>query len=379
MFLFYAALQNRMLRFVHYHIKSHRHEEGLLAKKMIQILIMVIAVLIGYPILFAKAQNDSLVVPSPFLQRPPEGIIVDDRIQEIRIEGAQRIEDTTILSYLQVVQGDRFDLEKLDASLKALFETGLFVDVVLRRQGNTLIIEVLENRVIDRVVFEGNDLLSDEDLSTDVQIAPLTVYTQTLVQNTVQRILDLYLQRNRFLATVQPMIIQLEQNRVDLIFVIDEGPRTSIARINFIGNHIYSDSTLRSELLTRESAWWRILSVSDTYDPDQLALDTASLQQFYLTRGYADFQVLQIFSMLSLDHRDFFITIVIEEGLRYKVGSVELITTLYNLDLDSLRDELTTEQGDWYNADDIEDSINALNEAIRAHTLFFQVIPSSHP
>ncbi len=157
-------------------------------------------------------------------------------IADIRIEGIQRVEPETVRSYLLLQPGDPLDPDRIDHSLKALFATGLFADVKLDREGNTLVVRVVENPIINRIAFEGNSKLSDKDLNGEIQLRPRVVYTRTRVQNDVKRILDLYRRHGRFAATVDPKVIQLSENRVDLVFEINEGPSTGVRSINFVGN-----------------------------------------------------------------------------------------------------------------------------------------------
>ena len=155
-------------------------------------------------------------------------------IREIRIEGIQRIEPETIRSYMRVNPGDRFDPVRLDRSLKNLFSTGLFADVTLRQEGETLVVSVVENPIVNRIAFEGNKRLDDEALATEITLRPRVVFTRTKVQGDVQRLLEIYRRSGRYAATVEPKVINLEQNRVDLVFEIKEGPLTTIESINFI-------------------------------------------------------------------------------------------------------------------------------------------------
>ena len=240
------------------------------------------------------------------------------KISEIRIEGAQRVEPETVRSYLAVQPGDPFDTERVDKSLKALFATGLFADVTLRREGNALIVHVVENPIINRIAFEGNRKLSDETLNQEVQLKPRTVYTRTKVQSDVKRILDLYRRHGRFGATVEPKVIQLSENRVDLVFEINEGEFTGIRGINFIGNEKFSESKLRGVIQTKESRWYRFLSTDDTYDPDRLTYDRELLRKFYLTEGYADFRVVSAVAELTPDRDGFIVTFTLDEGERYR-------------------------------------------------------------
>ena len=285
-------------------------------------------------------------------------------VQQIRIEGTQRIDPETVHSYLLIKPGDEADADRLDRSLKALFATGLFADVTLRQDGGTLVVRVVENPIINRIAFEGNRRINEEQLLAEVQLRPRVVYTRTKVQNDVKRMLDLYRRSGRFAATVEPKVIQLPQNRVDLVFEINEGQITSVQRINFVGNQQFSDGRLREVVQTRESRWWRILSTDDTYDPDRLSFDRELLRKFYLANGYADFRVVSAVAELTPDREGFFITFTIEEGERYKFGTIDVVSRLRDLNVDDLRKKVTTEAGAWYDADKVEQSITALTDAV---------------
>ena len=293
-----------------------------------------------------------------------QSIFAGGTIEEIRIEGSQRIEPESVRSYMGVTPGDSFDAVKLDRGLKALFDTGLFADVTFRREGDTLVVSIVENPIINRLAFEGNRKIDDETLEAETELRPRIVYTRTKVQNDVKRILDLYRRSGRFAAVVEPKVIQLEQNRVDLVFEIDEGPTTGIKSINFIGNREFSDSSLRGQIVTQESAFWRIFSATDTYDPDRLSFDRELLRRFYLREGYADFRVVSAIAELTPDREGFILTFTVEEGERYTFGKIDVITSLRNLDPNVLRSRVVTEEGETYNADEIEESITVLTEAV---------------
>jgi len=293
-----------------------------------------------------------------------QSISSGDPIQEIRIEGNQRIEPETVRSYMQVNPGDPFDAQRIDQALKNLFATGLFADVNFRRDGNALVVAVTENPIINKLAFEGNQRLDDEALQQEVQLRPRVVYTQARVQADVKRILDLYRRSGRFAATVEPKIINLDQNRVNLVFEINEGEVTEVRRIDFVGNKVFSDSDLRDEIITQEYAFYRFLSTTDTYDPDRLTLDKEALRKFYLAEGYADFRVVSAVAELSPDQEAFFITITVEEGERYTFGTIDIKTTLKDLDPESLRDAVETDEGDWYNADLVDESVQAISDRV---------------
>jgi outer membrane protein insertion porin family len=314
-------------------------------------LLLALAILpLGFASSVAVAQDQSVV----------EG----GTIESIRIEGTQRIENETVLSYFGIRTGDVFDPERIDTGLKKLFATGLFKDVAIRREGNTLVINVVENPIINRIAFEGNRRIKDEDLQAELQLRPRIVFTQTRVQSDVQRILELYRRSGRFAATVEPKIIPLEQNRVDLVFEINEGPLTGVKAIEFIGNKVFSDGDLKDVITTTESRWWRFLSTTDNYDPDRLAADQDLLRRFYLSEGYADFRVLSAVAELAPEGDGFVITITLEEGERYKFGEQNVETTLKNLDPEKLKKELTTKAGNWYDASEIDKTTSRLSDLV---------------
>jgi outer membrane protein insertion porin family len=293
-----------------------------------------------------------------------QSITSGEPIQQVVIEGNQRIEADTIRSYMEINPGDAFDAVKVDKALKNLFATGLFADVNFRRDGDNLVVSVVENPIINKLAFEGNDKIDDDAMNNEVQLKPRQVYTQTRVQADVKRILDLYRRSGRFAATVDPKVIKLDQNRVNLVFEINEGDVTQIERIDFVGNKEFSDSDLRDQIITKESAFYRILSTTDTYDPDRLTVDKENLRKFYLSEGYADFRVISSVAELSPDQEAFFITFTVEEGERYKLGKIDIKTTLKDLNPEALRSDITTVQGDWYDASKVDDSVQALSDHV---------------
>ncbi len=216
----------------------------------------------------------------------PSAAQAPGRVAAIEVQGNQRIEADTIRSYMLVQVGEPADADRLDRSLRALFATGLFRDVEIRPEGNRVVVTVRENPIVNRVGFEGNRRVTSEALRGEVQLRARSVFTPAAAQSDRQRILEIYARRGRFGATVEPKIIELDQNRVDVVFEITEGDVALVARINFVGNENYSDSRLKEVVATREQAWYRLLSTSDTYDPDRLAFDRELLRRFYLRQGY---------------------------------------------------------------------------------------------
>jgi outer membrane protein insertion porin family len=312
--------------------------------------------------------------PAPARSAPataPSGIV-----RGIDVTGNQRIEADTIRSYMLLQPGDAFDSDRLDRSLRTLFATGLFRDVTVTRQGDRIAVNVEENPIVNRVAFEGNSKVSDDVLRTEVTLRPRAVFTPQQAQADRQHILDVYARRGRFAARVEPKLIQLDQNRVDVVFEITEGPAALVSRINFVGNTAYSDSRLKDVIATREQAWYRLLSSSDVYDPERLNFDRELLRRYYLRNGYADVQITGATAELAPDRSGFFVTYTVDEGPRYRVGKVEVASTLRGVDVDRLRREISFSEGDWYDGDAVERAVDAMTDSpALANVPFVEIRP----
>lgn len=291
---------------------------------------------------------------------PPTG----QRIQDIAIVGAQRIEPSTILTYLDVKAGDDMTQESFDRALKSLYGTGLFADVTLRQRGSTLEVTVVENPVINEIAFEGNDKIKDEELLAEIQLRPRQVFTRTKVQTDSNRLYQLYQRGGRFSVNIDPKIIELDQNRVNLVFEIDEGDVTKVRSIRFVGNKKFDDDKLRGEISSSEYEWYRFLTTSDRYDPDRLGYDQELLRRFYLSQGYADFRIVSANAELAQGRDQFYITFTIEEGERYKVNTVSINSELVNFDADTLKPHITFAPGEWYNAEEVKTSVDKITDAL---------------
>ncbi|MSP30660.1 MAG: outer membrane protein assembly factor BamA, partial [Acetobacteraceae bacterium] len=303
----------------------------------------------------------------PVAARP----IPDGAIQAIKITGNQRIEDSTIRSYILLQVGDAFDADRADRSLKALYGTGLFQDVKLDRDGGALLIRVQENPLVNRIAFEGNRKLTDAILAPEMKLRSRGVFTTAAAQQDRQRILDLYAAKGRFAARVEPKLIRLEDNRVDVVYEVADGDVTLISRMAIVGNSHFSESKLLEVVNTRESAWWRFLSSSDFYDPDRIAFDKELLRRYYLKNGYVDFQVVDATAELTADRSAFFVTYTLYEGDRYRIGKVSANVTLRNLSNEDVQKNITIDVNDWYNGDTIERATEVLDKAIRARGFTF--------
>jgi outer membrane protein insertion porin family len=307
--------------------------------------------------------------PAPARQAPPRSAATRPAantgvIQSIQIEGARRIEQGTIRSYLLVRPGDTFDPGRIDRSLKTLYATGLFKDVQLGRVGDTLVVRVVENPIVSRVAYEGNHKLTDDQLRPELQLRPRAVFTPALAEADRVHILAMYAKRGYYDATVEPKIIQEDQNRVDVVFQINDGSAALISKIVVTGNKAFSESRLSEVISSRESRWWRFLSSSDSYDPERLAYDKELLRRFYLKNGYADVQVSDAAAELSPDRKGFFLSFTVHEGERYKIGKVAINVQLRNLTDAELMPNLQLASGDYYDGDAVGRSADAIELAV---------------
>jgi outer membrane protein insertion porin family len=285
-------------------------------------------------------------------------------IRSIAVAGNQRLEPETVISYMKLRVGEAFTRERLDEALRDLYATELFADVqILGGNTGNLTIQVRENPVINRIVLEGNKRLKDDKITPEIRLAPRQIFTRSKARADVARIIELYRRQGRFAAQVEPKIVELEQNRVDVVYEVNEGPKSRIRQINILGNERFSDGELRGEMATKRTGLLSFLGSGDIYDPDRLAYDQQQLRKFYLTEGYADFRVVSAVAELTPDRRDFIITFVVEEGDRYKFGEVKVESAIRDFRSESLTRLLPMKAGDWYNAKQIEDTVTSLNES----------------
>ena len=287
-------------------------------------------------------------------------------VRQILVQGNQRVEADTVLSYLLIQAGQPADARLINYSIQTLFATGLFQDVQIENRGEIVVVRVVENPIINRVVLEGNRAIDDERITDEIEAQPRAIYTRARVQSDVQRIIETYRRSGRFAATVTPQIVELPQNRVDLVFEISEGPVTGVRRINFIGNESFSDRRLRRELVTRESRWWRFFSSNDNYDPDRLEYDRELLRQFYQNRGYANFRTLSSVAELTPDQSAFYITITIDEGEIYHFGEVTVSTEIEDLNEEYLARVIPAQNGNLFQGEMVENSVDTLTFAAGA-------------
>lgn len=283
-------------------------------------------------------------------------------IRSIVVAGNQRLEPDTILSYVRLRPGQPYSRASLDEALKNLYETELFADAQITDNAGALVIQVKENPVINRVLLEGNKRLKEDKIRPEIKLQARQIYTRSKVRADVARILELYKRQGRYAASVEPKMVALDQNRVDIVFEITEGTKSKVRQINIIGNNNFSDGELRGEMATKQAGLTTILSSSTSYDPDRMAYDQQKMRQFYLTQGYADFRVVSGVAELTSDKQDFIITYVVEEGERYKFGDVKVESELRDFSPEMLSRGLPMKAGDWYDAKLVEDTVDRLTE-----------------
>jgi outer membrane protein insertion porin family len=301
-------------------------------------------------------------------------------INRILVQGNERIEQSTVVSYLPVGPGEPVDAEKIDLALKALFRTDLFSDVKIDFQNGDLIVTVVENPIINRVIFEGNSGLKEDKLRDEVTVRPRGIFTRAKAQGDVSRIVELYRRSGRISATVTPQIIELPQKRVDLIFKIEEGPKSGILSVNFLGNKAFSDNDLRDVVVTEETRWYKFFSSNANYDPDRLEYDREQLRKHYRNRGYYDFRVTSAVAELAPDKNGFVITYNVDEGPKYRFGKVSVETELQKLNKDVLIALVPIRTGQIYQDEQIETATDSLTFAAGAAGFaFVDVRPNYKP
>ncbi len=294
--------------------------------------------------------------PKPTIGAP----IAPGVVKSITVVGNERLEPDTVRSYAELSVGDRYDAVLIDAALKRLYAAELFADATIKVDEGKLTITVRENPVINRIVFEGAKAVKEDKLREEVRLAPRQIYTRSKVRSDVGRMIEVYRRGGRFAATIEPKVILLPQNRVDLVFEIGEGPKSKVRQINFIGNKKFKSGALREQLYTRQARWYRLFTSNDTYDPDRLSADREKIRQFYLTNGYADFRVSSAVAELTADRKNFIITMVVDEGDRYKFGKIDLDSKIRDIKSADYKKIIPIKPGEWFNVKKMQDTVELL-------------------
>lgn len=297
-------------------------------------------------------------------------------VSSVQVRGNQRIDADTVRSYVTVKPGRSFSTFDTDESLRQLFATGLFSDVRISQRGRVLLVEVEENPIINLVRFQGNNKVKDEQLVTVVQSESLGIFSQEKVDSDVERIREAVRRAGRASATVTAQVEQLDNNRVNIVFFINEGGRTRISEINFVGNNAFGDRRLEEVISHNESNFLSWLKRDDVFDSDRLRTDEERLRRFYFNRGYADFRVISAVGDYNAAANSYTITITVDEGERYTFGSIEIDNALPQVDSRILENSLEFRTGDTYSAAKIEKTLIEMTDAIaRTGYSFGQVTP----
>lgn len=297
-------------------------------------------------------------------------------VSRVEVSGNQRVDADTIRNYVTIKPGKPFSSSDIDDAVKALFGTGLFSDVQINQVGSSLVIKVSEYQVVNQVLFQGNKKLKDNALATAVQLKPRGTFSQQALDADVEAVKAAYRRIGRDDAAVTTQIMDLGDNRVNVVFNINEGGRTQIAAINFVGNSAYSSRRLSDVISTKRSTILSFVLRDDVYDEDKLRADEELLRRFYYNHGYADFQVISAVGELDETTNKYTVTITVQEGDRYTFGDVSVESTIPEVDAASLQSAVETHKGDVYNAENVEDTIIALTERVAGSGYpFAQVTP----
>lgn len=283
-----------------------------------------------------------------------------ETVSSISVSGNQRVDAESVKSYLSFKPGEDFNENEANESVKRLFSTNLFADINITQIGGVVNIEVVENPIISQIAYEGNRAIDDEKISAEVTLKPRSIYTKAAVHAETQRIAELYRKSGLYNATVEPKVILKDQNRVDLIFEISEGTRAEIEKLNFVGNHAFSDSALTGVVRSAETRWYKFFTSDDKYDADRLEYDKELLRRYYTSHGYADFRTRSAVAELSPEGDGFIITYAVEEGEKYTFGKVEVETRIDELKNGYTDEIVRTKEGEEYNSAQIEKSVDNL-------------------
>lgn len=295
-------------------------------------------------------------------------------VSAIQIKGNQRIEAETILSYIHIKVGMDADDTAINQALKDLYATGYFTDVKVYESGRSLVIEVEENPIINRIAYEGNKKLRDDQLKEEIQLRPREVLSRTKIQAAQQRILEMYKAMGRLAASVEPKIITLPENRADVVFEINEGEITHIQQVNFLGNHRFAKSKLEEAILSKRYRWFRFFANDDTFDPQRFQADQQGLRKFYYDRGYPDYQQTAAVAEITSNYSGYHLTYSLEEGKLYHFGKVEIESKIPSVNAEEFRPLILYNSGEDYSAKLIERSTEKITDALGAKGYAFTEI-----
>lgn len=287
------------------------------------------------------------------------------------IEGNERVDQSIIVSYLDLKGISAHSPAAINESLKNLYESNLFLEVSIFSRKEKMVVRVVENPIVSEIKFVGNDKVEATILGSEITLKKRAVFTKSKLQADLKRINEIYLKSGRFLSRIEPKIIPEEGNRVQIIFDIYEGKKAAIGQIAFVGNKAFSQADLISEISTAESKWYKFLSSSDSYDSDRVEFDKERLRRFYTSKGYADFTVVSSSSQISPTKDKFFITFLIEEGIKYKFGEIKIDNKIEKLPTSLLEKSILIKSKKTYNSELIEKTIDKMVEVLSNNSYAF--------
>jgi outer membrane protein insertion porin family len=285
-------------------------------------------------------------------------------IKEINIEGNHRIESDTIEIYMNISQGKSITDQSLSDSIKALYKTNLFSNIDIKHNKGVLNVKVEENPLVNKVIFKGNSKLGDDALKKEIKLQERAVYTKAQLRKDVMRITEVYQRTGRVDIKVVPKVIILKQNRVDLLFKIEEGKTSRIRKITFVGNKNYRANILKEVINSREKTWYRFSSTS--FDPDRMAFDKELLRRYYMERGYADFEMNSALAELLPEINSFILTYNLKEGEKYHFGDYKIKSEYQTEEIKQLGQFVKIKKGELFNIklldDTVDEMLNFLND-----------------
>ena len=301
----------------------------------------------------------------------------DNKIDGIDIQGIQRIDTETVISYSNVELGDIYTEELGNKILKDLFDTNLFSNIEVIFDENRLQINVKENPTINLVKFSGNSKVKDEDLLIEISLKERSVYSRSKVKKDTERMLSLYQRSGRLSTEIIPKVELLDNNRINLTYEITESDIAEVSKIIILGNEVFTSSKIKSIMKTKEKTLLRFLSSADRYDPDKLEYDKQLVTDYYNSNGYPDFRFVSAIAQLSINKNDFEIILSVNEGDKYDFGEIEVNNKLDKINSDSIYNQISFKTGDLYNVSKIKDSVKQIkNFAELSGYTFIEINPS---
>ena len=292
-------------------------------------------------------------------------------VNRIDVSGNRRMDAESVRILSDVRVGDNVTAESANQIAKKLQESGYFSRVSVRMSGNVLKIDITEAPTVNMVTIEGNDEISTDDLKKELRLKSRDSYDESVIGADVQRMLTLYQRKGFFGTTIEPQKIELDDNRVNVVYEIDEGHPTYIRRIDFNGNKVFRASELRDQILSREHAWWRFMTQFDVFDEDRIMYDQQMLRQFYMRNGYVDMQVTDATGVFTPDRQYYSVTFTIDEGEKYDFGKLTIKNPFPDVSDDELYDVVAMDEGDTYNIDLVDETISKLRGAVADHGYAF--------